>query len=230
MKSILLLIAITISTLSYAQKSEILNRLKDYNFSEKYLTSSLNDADATHSFDAKTTTVNGTDTKIQNSKFNPNKPIGERWELISVNGEKPSNKDIDQFNTNHNATQPNVNIKVDENSWGIEKDDKNNLIISFKYEKSSLPKKYSFLGDCNGLAYFNKQTKMLEKTEFVNEKPIRIKIFNVIKLDMIIHYTFNESEKVFLIDKEDLRMGIKFLGKSINVNEITAFSNYKKVK
>jgi len=73
-----------------------------------------------------------------------------------------------------------VNGEIDENAWGIEKDDNEFLVIKFKYDKTTLPKKYAFLGDCKGLAYFNKKTLRLEKAEFVNEQPLKIKIFKAL--------------------------------------------------
>jgi len=228
MKVILLLLVFTISTSIYAQKSEVLEKFEEYQFSENFLTESLKDADATHSFDAKITTIDGTDTKIEEAKFDPKNEIGERWILISVNGNTPSKKELRQFNKSHNTTQPEINGRVDENSWGIESDDSDYLVISFKYDKSTLPKKYDFLGDCKGLAFFNKQTKMLEKAEFVNEQPLKVKIFNVTKLDMIVTYTFNEEEQTYFILEEELKMEVKLLGQLVDIDDITHFSNYKK--
>ena len=228
MRTILLLLSITISSALFAQKSEILDKFKEYEFSVEFLNQGLKDANADHFFDAKITTVNGTETKIEEAKFDPKKKIGERWSLISVNGNVPTKKETKLFNKSYNTTEPDINGKVDENSWEIEKDDENYLVISFKYEKASLPKKYAFLGDCIGLAYFNKQTKKLEKAEFVNDKPLKIKILNVTKLDMVVLYSYDENEKIYLIQKEDLRMEVKLLGQIVNVNEITVFSNYKK--
>ena len=53
-----------------------------------------------------------------------------------------------------------MNGEIDENAWGIEKDDGEFLVIKFKYDKTSLPKKYAFLGDCKGLAYFIQKEDM----------------------------------------------------------------------
>ena len=57
--------------------------------------------------------------------------------------------------------------------------------------------------------FFNKQSKMLEKAEFINEQPLKVKFFKVTKLDMIITYTFNEEEQTYFILEEELKMEVK---------------------
>lgn len=217
-----------ISISAFSQTEEVMKKLKEYNISSEVLSSNLKDADAEHFFDLKITTITDSDTKIEKGKFDPTKNIGERWMLLSVDGETPSKKDLKNFDKAHNTKLDDVNGKVDENSWVIETDDDEYFVISFKYDKTSLPKKYTFLGDCKGLAYFNKKTARLEKAEFINEQPLKIKIFNVTKLDMVIYYFLNEEEHIYLVQKEDLEMQVKLLGQLVTIKEINEFSNYKK--
>lgn len=159
MKQLLLLIALTTSLSTFAQKSEVINKLKEYHFTDEFLTTNLKDADAEHYFDVKITTINSPETKIEEAKFDPSKNIGVRWILLSVDGDNPSKKDLKNFDKAHNTKIDDINGRIDDNSWGIEKDDSDYLVINFKYDKTSLPKKYDYLGDFKGLAFFNKKTR-----------------------------------------------------------------------
>lgn len=229
MKKIFLFIAIIATLNSYAQKDEVMSKLEAYNFSGELLTENLKDADADHFFNLKITTITDTDSKVEEAKFDPAKPIGDRWNLELVNGSVPSKKDQKSFDKAHNTKQDDINGEVDNDAWGIYEDNDTYLVINFKYDKATLPKKYDFLGDCKGLAYFNKQTLRLEKAAFINEAPLKIKIFNVSRLDMEVDYQFNEEEQTYFIQKEIIEMDIHLLGQLVKIKEINEFSNYKKM-
>jgi len=228
MKSLFLLLTLFSSVNAFSQKAAIIDKLKEYEFSEDLLTENLKDADAEYYFKLKTTTISTTETKVENGEFDPSRPIGERWKLLSVNGNTPSKKEIKNYHKAHNTTDDDVNGQLDDNAWKIENDDANSLVISFKYDKSTLPKKYSYLGDCKGMAYFNKNTKKLEKAEFVNVGDLKIKIFNVTHLDMVVYY-YPDDELSKLIQKEELLMDVKLLGELVEIKEISEYSEYKKI-
>jgi len=226
MRKLLFLIAMSVSFSSFSQTDDIKKKFEEYNMKADFLTENLKDADAQHSFNFKITTVTSQDTKVETGKFDVTKPVGQRWILLKVNGGTPSKKDLKNFDKAHNTKQDNVNGKVDDNSWKIEKDDDEYFVISFKYDKNTLPKKYDFLGDCTGKAYFNKKSERLEKAEFANDKPLKIKIFKVNELDMFVNYTYNEESKTYLISKENLDMKANILGQVIDIKEITEYSDY----
>ncbi len=228
MKNILFIVALMISISAFSQNEEVLNKLKKAGITSDLLTSNLKDGDAEYFYDVKITTVNNSKKKVEECSFDPTKEIGKRWILKSVNGKSPSKKDLKNFDKTHNTKQPDVNGKVDESSWKIEKDDTDYLLVSFQYEKTSLPQKYTYLGDCRGVTYFNKKSGNIEKTEFTNKKPIKIKIFNVTKLNMVVTYFYDENLQTYLVKEEDLDMKVKLLGEVVDINEKSEFSNYRK--
>ena len=230
MKYILFLILIPGTLLLQAQSDEIKNKLEAYQVSGELLTINLKDADAEHYFDLSSSTNNGGEISTYESTFDPSKKVGQRWILKSVNGESPSGKEIRAYDKLHNTKKQDINGKVDERSWEIVKDDADSLILAFKYARKTLPKKYGFLGDCKGLAYFNKKTGHLEKAEFINEKPLNISVFNVQNLEMLVHYKFHEQERIYLIHKEVLDMEVKLLGQMVSILEHNNYQNYRKIK
>ena len=224
--SFLLLIVLT----AFGQKEDVMTKLEEYGIAEEFLNTSLQDHDATHYFDIKTTTNDGTKNIVDIGYFNPEFPVGKRWVIKSSNGATPTKKEVKKFNKAHNTKQKNINGKVDDNSWKIVSDTENEIVISFKYDRESLPHKFAFLADCLGSASINKKTKRLESASFVNEGPLKIKIFNVTELDMTVEYLYIEAEKAYYMHIEHLDMKVKLLGQIVEIEELSEYSNYKKVK
>ncbi|MDG1902526.1 MAG: hypothetical protein P8I80_09860 [Bacteroidales bacterium] len=211
-----------------AQNNNIKEVLKEHDFEIQFLTTSLKDGNAEYHFDVQISTTTGNKLKVEKAKFDPSKPVGERWVLLTVNNDTPSKDDLNKFDKAHNTQKSGVNGKIDKSSWAIVTDDSDYLVLSYKFDKSTLPKKYVFLGDCKGLAYFNKKTRRLEKSEFLNEKPLKVKIFKVTKLNMVITYEYLSKDNTYLIKKEVIDMDGKFLGSKVIVKEVDEFSNYRK--
>ena len=230
MKNLLIIPCLLLFITAFGQKSEVMARLEEYGIAHDFLDASLRDQDATHSFDITTTTNDGTKNIVNKGHFNPELPVGKRWTLQTTNGQPPSKKEIKKFDKAHNTKQPNINGKVDDASWKIAIDNDNFLGISFKYDRESLPHKYQFLADCTGTAYINKKTGRLESAEFVNDGPLKVKIFNVTELDMNVDYLYLEEEDAYFMEKEYLDMKVKLLGQIVEVEEINEYTNYKKVK
>ena len=228
MKNACIILLSLTTFIASAQKSEVLKKLKEYNFEEKYLLENLKDSDAQYSFDINTTNVVGDKTTVQIAKFDATQEVGKRWILLKENGKEPTKKQKHTFDKTHN-TKDEVDGTIEDSSWKIEKDTEDEIVISFQYDKKSLPKRFRYLGDCKGLAFFNKKTKKLEKAEFINLKDLQIKIFKVKKMDLVVYYNYNDEFNTYLISKEDIRMTIKFLGQIIEANDINVLSNYKKI-
>jgi len=215
---------------SFAQKDVVLEKLAAYGITEETLGTGLQDHDATHAFDVDITTNNGTNNIVEVGRFNPLVPIGERWTLITVNDKAPSKKEIKKFNKAHNTKQPDINGEISDDSWKIVKDTEDEIIISFKYNKESLPKKFDFLASCTGKAFISKKTKRLVRATFTNDGPLKVKIFNVSKLEMIVDYHYIKEEKLYVMDTQHLDMQVKLLGQLVEVEELNEYYHYKKAK
>ena len=230
MKNVFLISILVVLISSCAQNDQVLEKLAAYNIESEFLTMNLRDADAEHFFKLKSTTINGDEKKVLVATFDPSKNIGERWMLDSIDFDEPAHEDLMEFDKVHNTKKQDVNGMIDNKSWHIEKEDDVYMVLGFKYDKRSLPKKFSFLGDCKGLAHYNKKTERLEKAEYVNEKPLIVKVFDVTRLDMVVHYDYFEEEDIYLIRKEQLDMDVKFFGQLIPINETNEYSRYRRIE
>ncbi len=230
MKKLLTWCLLTLSITAYGQKEAVMARLEELGIKANFLNTSLQDHDAVYYFNFKTITNNGTNNIVDAGYFDPRKPIGDRWVLETVNGESPTKKEFKKFDKLHNTEQPEINGKVADDSWKIDSETDDMLAISFQYDRATLPKKYAFLADCTGRAFINKNTHQLERAEFTNDKPLKVKIFNVQDLKMTIEYQHIPEDDVFVIKNEDLDMKVKLLGQLVEVEEVNEYDNYKKVK
>ena len=66
--------------------------------------------------------------------------------------------------------------------------------------------------------------------KFYNIAPLKIKVFNVVKLDMTVELMPAEDGKTMLLKDETIIMDVKMLGQLIEITEETEFYDYKKVK
>lgn len=211
-------------------KSKIFQRLEQFQFNETTLTEHLIDSLAKYAYTTTTTTYIKNDQKVKKAHYNPKLNLGERWHLDSVDHRVPTSKEIAVFNKNHNEDKHGATGKISDTSWHIVEDNKDYLKVSFRFEPDGLPDLYSFLSQCIGYAYFNKQTKKLERAQFINEHPVRFHIFQVKELEVNIYYNFNAAKKKYFVDHEIAELWMNLLGNRVYIKEICEFSNYVKVK
>ncbi len=150
---------------SIAQMSEVNKKLDELNIPRDVFEQGLKDEDAAYSFDAKITSKTAEKTDVQEAKFDATQRVGKKWMLISNNGQTPTKKEIRQFNKDHNTKRRDINAKIDDNDFTIEKDDDKELIIGFFFREESLPKKYQFLAGCKGVAFIDKEKRLLTRVE-----------------------------------------------------------------
>ena len=213
-----------------AQKAEVEKKLQEYGIPQGFFENNLKDENANHTFKTKTTNVTSTETKVEVAAFDPTQPEGERWKLLSVNGNEPSKKEIKQFNKSHNISDKSEFGEPDDDDWRIAEDNDQELIVEVRYRENHLPHKYKFLAGCVGKVFIDKKRKLLEKMEFYNTEPLKIKISNVDKLDMTVFYQLEEGTRTYLIKQEDILMTARLLGQSVEVKETIVFFDYERIR
>jgi len=230
MKKLLLLLFLNLTVLfSFAQKSLVLDAFAKYGIDVIILEPQAKQRPENFAFDYKYTSITGNKEVVTMANFNPSKPEQERWTVTSVKGKAPSASEIKTFRKSHSQAQP-IAGKVDESTYKIEKENADQLVVSYKQDLSSMPSQASFMKDCRLYMTINLKTKRLEKLQSLNEKPLKIKIFNAEKLDLTVKYIYNEEEKRYLTESEDLNLIVKFLGQLTPMETISEYSNYRKIK
>ena len=232
---ITLLIVSMVSLVSvYGQREEIDKKLQEYGIPGDYIVNALKDGEAEYYFKFKSVIWlpkgTGMEEFIEEGEFNPVNPIGEKWKLMKINNKIPEEKDLKKFNKAHNTVKNNVNAEIEEESYKIVEDNENELIISLKYKKETLPKRYKFLNECIGLAYIDKNLKRLIKIEYKNEYPVKVWHYKATGLALVQHYSYNQNENVYFIAHEELDITSNYMGKGITILFDIDYSDFSKVK
>jgi hypothetical protein len=117
-----------------------------------------------------------------------------------------------------------------DDDWEIVEDNDTQLVIEFKYREENLPHKYKFLAQCKGKVFIDKEKKRLDKVDFYNTGTVKIKMFNVDKLDMTMYYKPDEGSKTYLLDRETMMFDTHVLGQPVEVKTVSEFYDYQEAK
>lgn len=228
MKKLFTVLLLSVSLLSAsAQKQAVIDLLKKHHIEASILDQQSKQPVDDHAFDLKYSLINDNKEAITLASYDPSKPESERWTVISVKGKTPGKSDIKSFIKAH-SKRP-VAVKIDEGSFLVEKETPEYLIVSYKQDPSSLPDEAKFMKDCRMHMTINLKSKRIEQLQSLNEKPLKIKIFNAEKLDLLVKLIWNEQEQRYFTESEDMNLIVKFLGQLAPMETISVYSNYKKV-
>lgn len=218
----------------YGQRELIDKKLQEYGIPRDYIVNALKEGDAEYYFKFKSVTWLptglGMEEIVEEGEFNPILPIGEKWKLLMINGNVPDDKDNKKFNKAQNTVKNNVNAEIDDKLYRIVEDNENELIISLKFKKKTLPARYKFLSECTGLAHIDKNLKRLVKIEYKNDNPVKIWHYKATGLALVQQYIHNEVENKYFIAHEEMDITSNYMGKGITILFDIDYSDYEKVK
>ena len=209
-----------------AQDQPVYEYISQYNVTPQDLEACLKDANAIFRFDAKVKTIIDQDTSVQLAAFDPLVPVSEKWVILTKDGKEPTKKEFKTFYKNHNTKKDGIDALILSESWNIESEDNNFLVVSFLYYEPSLPRKYHFLAKTRGYAHINKQAKRLMHVIFKNESPQNVKQYKVSSYELFMKYYFDTKDELYLIEWEDLTMQTN----DGQIKELTEFWDYRRVK
>jgi hypothetical protein len=208
-----------------AQKTVVLDALSKNGIDAAILDPNNFTLPVDYCYNLRQSTVATGKEKIIDAKFDPSGPNDEQWTVVSIDGKSPSKGDINTFRKNQNKPAP---TRTDESSFRVEKETPDNLVVSSKIDAASAPKDAPFMKDCRSYMTINLKTKRVEQVLTINEKPVKIKIINVEKLNIVTKYKWDEQAKRYFTISQNLDMQGKFLGQSVPVQTTSEYSNYAK--
>lgn len=228
MKKLLLLSVLALaSAQSIAQKSVVVTALAKHNLDESILDEKLRAKPDEYAYDLKETVSTQGKEKVILAHYDPSKSEGERWTVISEDDQDPTTTEIKRFKKEHGKPAVPV-MKIDESTYKIEKEEGNNLVISYKFDPASLVEDNAFMKDCIAYLTIDLKSGKIIKAEAVNEKPLKVKTFNVPTLNTYSELTWSEADKRYLPKKDNITMAIKLLGQELMTTTIMEYSNFKK--
>lgn len=210
---------------SFAQKSAVLDAFSRHNIDTAMLRAENVKLPDDLSFDLKETTITTAKTDVIVAKFDHKQPRADQWIVVSVNGTPPSKGDTRSFRKNHDDEK--ASILYDDETYKIEEESADHLVISYKQHPSSNSKDAVYMKDCRLYMMVNLKTKRLDQVQVLNEKPIRIKvIIQAEKFDLVTKYAWHEASEQYVTANRTLNLTASVLGERAVVQTISDYSNY----
>ncbi|WAC10080.1 M61 family metallopeptidase [Dyadobacter pollutisoli] len=216
------------SVRAIAQKDAVSAALAKYQVQENLIfDEKLRAKPEDYAYDLKETVTTEGRQKVILASYDPSKAEAERWTVISADDQDPSTTEIKRFRKEHGkaAVPP---MKIDESTYKIEKEEGNALTISYQFDPASLVEDNAFIKDFRVYLTVNTLIGKITKVETVNEKPFKIKTFNVPTLNTYSELAWSEADKRYMPKKDNTTMVIKILGQKATTVTILEYSNFKK--
>jgi len=218
-----------------AQSNEAITKLNDAGVTLEQIENSLKDADAEFYFKSTNTTLSkNTDgssyTSVDISEFDPRRPVGEKWKLLTIDGVAPVESKENAYNKSSNTTDESINGKVDPATVKVISEDNSRLVVGLRYLAKSLPKRYRFFADCDATYTIDKSTGKMISGKVVNFKQTKVSIATIPRLSIDIEFIFLDEAEGYHIKSEHMDMTIRVLGvESESISDIE-YTDFKKVK
>ncbi len=234
-KSILLIVLITISSMGKlaAQESSASEILKQFGFTTDNVLSYIDLSNASYSFKAysKTKTVQEANhTSSESEKvytYDATKEAGQKFTLISVNGDTPRKKDIKHFDKEKNSGTDTKKQTLKEEDFFVQSNDENTVIIGFNIPAEQLNSKTAFMAHCTGFIYIDKQSGHITRIQIKSNEPFNLKIFHVTHMTVDINLSYDKEHKQYIVSSENTMMKVLILGSVATLTIDEKYSDFK---
>jgi len=232
MKRLFLILAMVASVFTYSQ-NDASKILKQYGFTTETVLSVLDNSKSNYSF--KVTGANRTYSEANKTdntthrvySFDNSKQDGQKFSLVTVEGQTPTKKQLKRFNKEKNTVNSDSKMKLSEKDFFVKSDDDNSTIIGFNMQKDELPSKIAFMSHCTGFIHIDKKSGKITKLDIKSKESFNMKIFHVTELITTIDLAFNKEKNIYYITKEIVDTKVLVLG---SVTEITIEEEYSDFK
>ena len=227
--AIMLLSAFSLS----AQKKTANDLLKEVGFNAENVLSCIDLSKANYSFTANSNTITNQESNNSTTQtkkvytFDSNKNLGERFTLISVDGDTPRKKDFKHFNKEKNHTGSDEAIKLKEEDFAIKSNLEETAIITFTIPAEQLNRQTAFMAHCTGYIYIDKKQGRITKIQIKSNEAFNMKIFHVTEMQIDIELTYNEEHKTYYVSQEQRKMKVLLLGSTVAFTIKEEYSDFK---
>ncbi len=201
-----------------AQKQTANKLLKQFGFTTDNVLSSIDLSNVTYNYKAESVTTteqeanHSTSTTKKEYSYDANKPLGQRFTLLSIDGDTPRNKDNKHFNKEKNSADKTKMQKLKEDSFFIKSNDETTAIIGFNIPADQLNSKTAFMAHCTGYIYIDKKSGRITKIQIKNNEAFNLKIFHVTEMTIDINISYSEEHKAYYVNSENTLMKVLILG------------------
>ena len=216
-----------------AQKQSANDLLKEVGFTAENILSCIDMSEANYSFTANSSTITNQASNNNTSRakkvytFDSSKILGERFTLISVDGDEPRKKDFKHFNKEKNSTEPNEAIKLKDEDFSVKSNNEESAVIIFNIPAEQLNRQTAFMAHCTGYIYIDKKQGRITKIQIKSNEAFNMKIFHVTEMTININIAYNEEHKTYYVSDEQSKMKVLILGSIVDFDIKEEYSDFK---
>ncbi len=215
-----------------AQDESAINLLKKYGFTSESVLSIIDLSSAHYSFKAQSTSTTNTESgkptiKEQVYRFDSNKKQGERFTLITVDGNNPRKIEVKRFNKQKNQVDESQKSKLSDDDFFVESNDENQAVIGFNIPADKVNSKIAFMAHCNGFIIIDKKSGRIIKIQIKSKEAFNIKIFHVTSMLINIKLSYDKSSKQYYVTKESIETKALLLGSTATITTEEIYSDFK---
>jgi hypothetical protein len=234
MKKTLLFISIALISIAKlsAQEKSANEILKQYGFSPENVLSFINLSNAPYNFSAQSSTTtmiesNQSTTRSQKQyTYDAGKKAGEKYSLVSVDGDTPRKKDIKHFDKEKNSVDNKKTQMLTAKDFFVKSNDENTAIIGFNIPDKQLNSKTAFMAHCTGFIYIDKKSGHINKIQISNNEAFNLKVFHVTEMVLDVNIAYNTEHKQYYVSSEKTIMKVLILGSITDFNIEEKYSNF----
>lgn len=173
------------------------------------------------------------DKTIREMAFDPRKPVGNQWTLISVDGKAPTQEQLDAFNKEKNDEDNHIEKQdddlVQEKDVWIEENTTDKLVLGFTFNKKKLHHSQKILKHFKARLTINKKNKSIEDVELYSFESFTMLLVMKIE-EMKINLKFKAFENGDeLLEKSVAEMTLKMMGQEGNATVDQTYYDYEQV-
>ena len=225
-------IAFLFSTLTaFSQQNEVEKRLNEYGVRVDFLEHSIRNTKETYTYKYRMTYGDSNGRPIINeSEYDPRRPMSQRWQLLTVNNHPPAKKELKKWNRLNNERAEEMDAEIDKSSYEIVVDNPVYFSYSFKYKEGSVSSNRKFLEDCIGYVYIEKASKKVTGIRYESIRETKVGLLNCSKLVINHDMDYDAENDIHLLTKEDFDMVVLVLGQETELQQVGEYYDYNKIK
>ncbi len=216
-----------------AQEQTVKDILKQFGLTNTNMLSGIDLSNATYNYKAESITTTEQEANNSTSKtqkeysYDASKPLGQRFTLLTVDGDTPRKKDFKHFNKEKNSVADTETQKLKEEDFFIKSNDKTTAIIGFNIPAEQLNSKTAFMAHCTGYINIDKNSGHITKIQIRSNEAFSLKIFHVTEMNININLSYNKEHKAYYVNSENTLMKVLILG---SVTDLKIDEKYMDIK
>lgn len=212
-----------------AQDSDLTKKLNEIGLDISIVDNILYKSNLSFDFKMRTAMRSPKDSVVLIANYTSANKLGQRWLLESVNGVKPSQKQIEDFYREYNTTIPKKQVKAIRESISVKKEDDKFIYLECAFDQNSMSIDNYFLAKSMIVLKIDKIKKKLISAKLNSTESTIIKSWNADNYLIEIIYAYTESGKI-IVEEINADITVSLMGEKRKITDQIHYYQFQEVK